>query len=131
MRISPPGNPDTGLIDRELEALTARHAPEDTVVALAAVLSLGALQRSARRRSVAVRSVTGSSGARCTRIVTLDHAGERLPCGLRRTGFDMFAVHIGHRVVPVRIVSRFDGGCQAEVDGRQVRSQIGSRADNG
>jgi len=116
------GHPDTGLIDRELAALTVTEAPDETVLALAAVLSLGTLQAPPAGdpwRSLGHWQVWGQA----TRTVTLDHAGERHVLRVAARGLDLFAVHGNSRVIPVRISGRFDGGCLVEADGRQSRLQ--------
>ncbi|MBP1860215.1 acetyl/propionyl/methylcrotonyl-CoA carboxylase subunit alpha [Rhizobium herbae] len=117
------GYPDTGLIDRELEALTKNEAPADAVVALAAVFSLGALKTPPAGDpwlSLGHWQLWGQA----TRTATLDHAGERHILRVAARGLDLFAVHIGNRVVPVRIGSRSETGCHAEVDGRQSRVEV-------
>ncbi|CAN7598422.1 acetyl/propionyl/methylcrotonyl-CoA carboxylase subunit alpha [Pararhizobium sp. LjRoot235] len=114
------GHPDTGLIDREVETLTVTEAPDAAAVALAAVLSLGILRKrpaSDPWLSLGHWQIWGQA----TRTVTLDHGGERHDLRVAARGLDLFAVHIGGRVLPVRIFGRFDGGCHAEVDGRQLR----------
>ena len=114
------GHPDTGLIDREVDTLTAAEAPDEAAVALAAVLSLDILRKrpiSDPWRSLGHWQIWGQA----TRTVTLDHAGQRHALRVAARGVDLFAVHIGGRVLPVRIFGRFDGGCHAEIDGRQLR----------
>lgn len=116
------GHPDTGLIDREVEALTVADMPDETALALAAVLSLGTLQAPPAAdpwRSLGHWQVWGQA----TRTVTLDHGGERHVLRVAARGLDLFAVHGSNRVIPVRISGRFDGGCLVEADGRQSRLQ--------
>ncbi|WP_276121711.1 acetyl/propionyl/methylcrotonyl-CoA carboxylase subunit alpha [Pararhizobium qamdonense] len=116
------GHPDTGLIDREVEALTAADAPDETVLALAAVLSLGTLQVPPAGdpfRTLGHWQIWGQA----TRTVTLDHHGERHVLRVAARGLDLFAVNSSSRVIPVRISGRFEGGCHVEADGRQSRLQ--------
>jgi 3-methylcrotonyl-CoA carboxylase alpha subunit len=116
------GHPDTGLIDREVEALTAADAPDETVLALAAVLSLGTLQVPPAGdpfRTLGHWQIWGQA----TRTVTLDHHGERHVLRVAARGLDLFAVNSSSRVIPVRISGRFKGGCHVEADGRQSRLQ--------
>ena len=116
------GHPDTGLIDREVEALTVADAPDETVLALAAVLSLGTLQVPPAGdpfRTLGHWQIWGQA----TRTVTLDHHGERHVLRVAARGLDLFAVNSSSRVIPVRISGRFDGGCHVEADGRQSRLQ--------
>ena len=116
------GHPDTGLIDREVEALTVADAPDETVLALAAVLSLGTLQVPPAGdpfRTLGHWQIWGQA----TRTVTLDHHGERHVLRVAARGLDLFAVNSSSRVIPVRISGRFEGGCHVEADGRQSRLQ--------
>jgi 3-methylcrotonyl-CoA carboxylase alpha subunit len=113
------GHPDTGLIDRNIDRLTAFAPPADTAIAIAAVLSLGALDR---HRGSNPWETLGhwQLWSDMQRIVTLEHDGGSASLRIAARGFDFFAVHDGRRVIPVKIVSRVEGGCRAEVDGRQV-----------
>ena len=113
------GHPDTGLIDREVDGLTQRQAPDATVVALAAVVSLGILKAPPAGDPFASLGHWQIWG-QATRTVTLDHHGERHSLRVAARGLDLFAVHIGDRIVPVRISGRTETGCQAEIDGRQT-----------
>ena len=116
------GHPDTGLIDREVEALTVADAPDETVLALAAVLSLGTLHVPPAGdpfRTLGHWQIWGQA----TRTVTLDHHGERHVLRVAARGLDLFAVNSSSRVIPVRISGRFKGGCHVEADGRQSRLQ--------
>ncbi|HTN95904.1 MAG TPA: biotin/lipoyl-containing protein, partial [Nordella sp.] len=113
------GHPDTGLIDREVEGLTQREAPDATVVALAAVVSLGILKTPPAGDPFASLGHWQIWG-QATRTVTLDHQGERHSLRVAARGLDLFAVHIGDRIIPVRIGARTESGCQAEIDGRQI-----------
>jgi 3-methylcrotonyl-CoA carboxylase alpha subunit len=61
------------------------------------------------------------------RIVTLEHAGGGASLRVVARGFDMFAVHDGRRVIPIRIVSRYGDHVHVEVDGRQVPVEIEHR----
>jgi 3-methylcrotonyl-CoA carboxylase alpha subunit len=113
------GHPDTGLIDRNIDRLTAFAPPADTAIAIAAVLSLGALDR---HRGSNPWETLGhwQLWSDMQRIVTLEHDGGSASLRIAARGFDFFAVHDGRRVIPVKIVSRVEGGCRAEVDGRQA-----------
>ncbi|KQV72994.1 acetyl/propionyl/methylcrotonyl-CoA carboxylase subunit alpha [Rhizobium sp. Root1220] len=113
------GHPDTGLIERNLQALTAVEPPTDTTIALAAVLSLGTL---APLQGGNPWDALGhwQLWSEMQRIVTLSHKGGHASLRIAARGFDFFAVHDGRRVIPVKIVSRAAEGCRAEVDGRQI-----------
>jgi 3-methylcrotonyl-CoA carboxylase alpha subunit len=112
------GHPDTGLIDRNIQHLTAVQPPEDIAIALAAVLSLGIPKRQEGDPWQALGYWQLWSDMQ--RIVTLEHEGGRSSLRIAARGFDFFAVHDGKRVIPVKIVSRLDDGCRTEVDGRQI-----------
>lgn len=112
------GYPDTGLIDRNIQHLTAVQPPEDIAIALAAVLSLGIPKRQEGDPWQALGYWQLWSDMQ--RIVTLEHEGGRSSLRIAARGFDFFAVHDGKRVIPVKIVSRLDDGCRTEVDGRQI-----------
>jgi len=118
------GEPDTGLIDRSLEALTAVEAPGDAVVALAGALSLGTW------RPVAGGDLWQSLGhwqtwGEASRVVVLDHAGGRATLRVAAKGRDMFAVQAAHhQMIPLQIAGRFDGGCRVEMEGRQSTVQV-------
>ncbi|MDR7142230.1 acetyl/propionyl/methylcrotonyl-CoA carboxylase subunit alpha [Rhizobium sp. BE258] len=111
------GHPDTGLIERNLDSLTAVLAPSGSAIALAAVLSLD-MQRGGSDPWETLGH--WQLWSEMQRIVTLQHGGETLSLRVIARGFDMFAAHNGQRVVPVRIVSRDNGRIHAEADGRQV-----------
>jgi 3-methylcrotonyl-CoA carboxylase alpha subunit len=115
------GHPDTGLIDRNLEMLTAAAEPSGTAIALAAVLSLEARQAGSDPWETLGHWQLWSE---MQRIVTLHHAGDVFSLRVVARGFDMFAVHNGQRVIPVRIVRRDGGGVQVEADGRQVFVEV-------
>jgi 3-methylcrotonyl-CoA carboxylase alpha subunit len=112
------GHPDTSLIDRNIHRLTAVPPPEDIAIALAAVLSLGAPKRQNGDpwQTLGYWQLWGDM----QRIVTLEHHGGHSSLRIAARGFDFYAVHDGKRVIPVKIVSRLDDGCRAEVDGRQI-----------
>ena len=118
------GAPDTGLIDRNIEALVSLEAPGDTVVALAAALFLGTWRTAEPGdlwQSLGHWQVWGEA----SRVVVLDHAGGRTTLRVAAKGRDMFAVQAGHHaMMPLQIIGRFDGGCRVEMEGRQMRVQI-------
>ncbi|TCU24607.1 3-methylcrotonyl-CoA carboxylase alpha subunit [Rhizobium azibense] len=115
------GHPDTGLIERNLETLIAIPAAEDTVIALAAVLSL-----EARGHGNDPWDTLGhwQLWGEMQRKVTLEHAGSLASLCVVARGFGMFAVHDGRRVIPIRIVSRHADRLQVETDGRQVAVEV-------
>ncbi|OCJ17012.1 3-methylcrotonyl-CoA carboxylase [Rhizobium sp. AC44/96] len=113
------GRPDTGLIERDLQSLVTTERPQDTVVALAGVLSLGAFTKPDGRdpwQALGYWQLWGEM----QRIVILEHESGHANLRIAAKGFDFFAVHDGKRVIPVKIVSRSDDGCRAEIEGRQI-----------
>jgi 3-methylcrotonyl-CoA carboxylase alpha subunit len=114
------GNPDTGLIDRELNALTAANPPSEEIIALAAVLSLGALSQPSINDPWQALGHWQHWGE-MSRIVVLNHAGGTASLRVVGKGHDMFVVYSGAQRLSVKIVSRSSDGCQAEVEGRQTR----------
>jgi 3-methylcrotonyl-CoA carboxylase alpha subunit len=117
------GHPDTGLIERQVEALTAVEPPGDAVVAAAAVLSLGvhgACDANDPWQALGHWQQWGEM----SRIVTLDHAYGRILLRVIAKGRDLFVVQTDQRMTATRIIRRFDDGCLMEVDGRQMRIQI-------
>lgn len=115
------GHPDTGLIERNLETLTAIPAAEDTVIALAAVLSL---EGKSHGRDPWDTLGHWQLWGEMQRKVTLEHAGSPASLCVVARGFGMFAVHDGRRVIPIRIVSRHADRLQVETDGRQVSVEV-------
>jgi 3-methylcrotonyl-CoA carboxylase alpha subunit len=113
------GHPDTGLIDRNIDLLKTVEPPADTAIAIAAVLSLGAVNRHSGSNPWETLG-HWQLWSDMQRIVTLDHDGGTTSLRIAARGFDFFAVHDGRRVIPVKIISRVNGGCRAEVDGRQI-----------
>ena len=101
------GAPDTGLIDRNIEALVSLEAPGDTVVALAAALFLGTWRTAEPGdlwQSLGHWQVWGEA----SRVVVLDHAGGRTTLRVAAKGRDMFAVQAGHHaMMPLQIIRPF------------------------
>ena len=113
------GHPDTGLIDRELEALTSVQPPYDTALAIAAIVEAGGLTRSASDdpwQSFGAWQLWGEA----SRSVVLHHGGGQTNCRVIAKGRDLFSVHIDDRSVVLRLVDRGDDACRVEIDGRQL-----------
>lgn len=112
------GHPDTGLIDREIERLTAPVAPGDEALALAAIFSTGALDPN---RSTDPWSSLGSwqIWGDAHRMVVIEHADVRATVTLASRGRDQFAVRAGASTLPVLVLDRFEGGARLEVAGQK------------
>ncbi|ASY65596.1 Methylcrotonyl-CoA carboxylase biotin-containing subunit (plasmid) [Sinorhizobium sojae CCBAU 05684] len=112
------GRPDTGLIDREIERLTAPITPDNEELALAAIVSIGVLRPIASNDpwlSLGHWQIWGDAD----RTVTIDHGGGRSVVTLKARGRDQFAVHAGTSTFPVLVLERFEDGASVEVTGRR------------
>ncbi|AVA20742.1 MULTISPECIES: acetyl/propionyl/methylcrotonyl-CoA carboxylase subunit alpha [unclassified Rhizobium] len=117
------GHPDTGLIDREAETLTAAPIPDDIALAIAAIFEAGALARSFARdpwQALGAWQLWGE----VSRPVTLHHSGGHTNCRVIAKGQDLFSVHFDDNAVAVRIINRNDDGCRVEIDGQQLRADF-------
>lgn len=112
------GRPDTGLIDREIERLTAPTAPDDDALALAAIVATGVLEPAAKSdpwTSLGYWQIWGDA----QRTITVEHEGSRSTTTLKARGRDQFAVHAGSSTLPVLVLDRFEGGARLEVAGQK------------
>ncbi|OAP36290.1 3-methylcrotonyl-CoA carboxylase [Sinorhizobium glycinis] len=112
------GMPDTGLIDREIERLTAPLAPDDEALALAAIVATGVLDPVAAVdpwTSLGYWQIWGDS----QRTITVEHEGGRSAATLKARGRDQFAVHAGSSTLPVLVLGRFEDGARLEVAGQK------------
>ncbi|AWM28325.1 acetyl/propionyl/methylcrotonyl-CoA carboxylase subunit alpha [Sinorhizobium fredii] len=112
------GRPDTGLIDREIERLTAPTAPDDDALALAAIVATGVLEPAAKGdpwTSLGYWQIWGDA----QRTITVEHEGSRSTATLKARGRDQFAVHAGSSTLPVLVLDRFEGGARLEVAGQK------------
>ncbi|MBB4568373.1 acetyl/propionyl/methylcrotonyl-CoA carboxylase subunit alpha [Rhizobium leucaenae] len=117
------GCPDTGLIDREAETLTAASIPDDIALAIAAIFEGGGMAQSSGRepwQALGAWQLWGEAG----RSVTLHHSGGRTNGRVAAKGQDRYSVQFDDRAVAVRIISRNDDSCQVEIDGRQLRADF-------
>ncbi|TCR82453.1 acetyl/propionyl/methylcrotonyl-CoA carboxylase subunit alpha [Rhizobium sp. BK376] len=117
------GHPDTGLIDRQVDALTSIEPPGDAIVAAAAVLSLD-VHRAFDANDPWQALGHWQQWGEMSRIVTLEHAYGRILLRVIAKGRDLFVVQTDQRMTATRIIRRLEDGCLMEVDGRQMRIQI-------
>ncbi|WP_454849176.1 ATP-binding protein [Rhizobium binxianense] len=117
------GDPDTGLIERNMETLAAVPLAADATVALAAALSLEGARQAESPDPWATLGHWRLWG-KIRRVVTLEHAGRSASLGVTVEASDSFAIDDGHRTIAVRIVSRSGETCRAEVDGRLLHMEI-------
>jgi 3-methylcrotonyl-CoA carboxylase alpha subunit len=112
------GRPDTGLIDREIERLSAPVAPDDEALALAAIISTGMLAPAASADpwlSLGSCQIWGDAH----RTIALDQAGRRATVTLAARGRDQFAVRAGASTLPVLVLERFEDGAWLEIAGQK------------
>ncbi|OCP04290.1 MULTISPECIES: acetyl/propionyl/methylcrotonyl-CoA carboxylase subunit alpha [unclassified Ensifer] len=112
------GRPDTGLIDRAIDRLSAPLVPSEAALALAAIVSTGALGPDGSAdpwSSLGHWQIWGDA----SRSVTIEHTGGRASVALAARGRDQFAVHTGTAALPVVILERFPDGARAEISGAQ------------
>ncbi|ACP22616.1 3-methylcrotonoyl-CoA carboxylase, alpha subunit (plasmid) [Sinorhizobium fredii NGR234] len=112
------GRPDTGLIDREIERLTAPMAPDDEALALAAIVATGVLEPAVTGdpwSSLGYWQIWGDG----QRTITVEHEGSRSTATLKARGRDQFAVHAGSSTLPVLVLERFADGARLEVAGQK------------
>ncbi|MEI2298671.1 acetyl/propionyl/methylcrotonyl-CoA carboxylase subunit alpha [Ensifer sp. MJa1] len=112
------GYPDTGLIDRAIDRLTAPVAPTDAALALAAIVSTGALRPDGSAdpwSALGHWQIWGDA----SRNITIEHSGGRATVALAARGRDQFAVHTGAAALPVVILDRFEDGARVEISGAQ------------
>ncbi|PDT52860.1 MULTISPECIES: acetyl/propionyl/methylcrotonyl-CoA carboxylase subunit alpha [Sinorhizobium] len=112
------GRPDTGLIDREIERLTAPAAADDEALALAAVVATGVLELAIKSdpwSSLGYWQIWGDA----QRTVTVEHGEVRVAATLKARGRDQFAVHAGSSTLPILVLERFEDGARLEVAGQK------------
>ncbi|MDE1992583.1 MAG: acetyl/propionyl/methylcrotonyl-CoA carboxylase subunit alpha [Rhizobiaceae bacterium] len=117
------GRPDTGLIDREAQALIAVAEADEPTLAVAAIAEAGGLLLPAKSdpwRSLGLWQLWGVP----SRSVNLHHHGGHTPCRVSALSRDTFSVDFGDRRLRVEVVSRFDGGCRVAIEGRQLNVEI-------
>ncbi|WP_426289247.1 acetyl/propionyl/methylcrotonyl-CoA carboxylase subunit alpha [Ensifer adhaerens] len=110
------GHPDTGLIDRSIDRLSASPVPNDAALALAAIISTGALQPDGSAdpwSSLGHWQIWGDAN----RNIAIEHLGGRTTVALAARGRDQFAVHTGTAALPVVILNRSADGARAEIAG--------------
>ncbi|MBB5571809.1 MULTISPECIES: acetyl/propionyl/methylcrotonyl-CoA carboxylase subunit alpha [Rhizobium] len=117
------GHPDTGLIDRDAERLTAAPIPDDIALAIAAIFEAGGMARSLESdpwQALGAWQLWGE----VNRPVTLHHSGGHTNGRVIAKGQDRYSVHFDGRALAVQIISRNDGCCRVEIDGRQLRADF-------
>ncbi|WP_349957729.1 acetyl/propionyl/methylcrotonyl-CoA carboxylase subunit alpha [Rhizobium sp. ZPR3] len=117
------GHPDTGLIDREVEALTSARQPDDAALAIAAIVEAGGFVRTAANDpwlSLGAWQLWGNA----SRPVTLHFAGGQRSCRVSAAGHSLFSVAFDDHAIPVRLLADEGGSRRVEIDGRQSHIDI-------
>ena len=117
------GHPDTGLIDREVEALTSVQQPDDAALAIAAIVEAGGLARadvSDPWLSLGAWQLWGEP----SRPVTLHFAGDQRSCRVTVRDHSSFGVAFDDRTIQVRLFANDGGARRVEIDGRQSRVDV-------
>ena len=123
------GHPDTGLIDREAEALTSAQSPDDAALTVAAIVEAGGLARFDENdlwRALGAWQLWGEM----SRPVTLHFGGGQTNCRVIAKGGQLFDVAFDGRSIPVRLLTDRHGARHVEIDGRQLSVDI-FEASNG
>jgi len=123
------GHPDTGLIDRDVEALTSAQQPNDAALAIAAIVEAGGFARPDASNpwlSLGAWQLWGE----LSRPVTLHFGGGHIHCRVAAKGRALFSVALEDRTIPVRLLPAEDGARRVEIDGRQSSVTI-FEASNG
>ncbi len=117
------GHPDTGLIDREAEALTSAQQPDDAALAIAAIVEAGGFARpdgSDPWRALGAWQLWGEM----SRPVTLHFGSGQTNCRVIAKGGQFFNVAFDDRTIPVRLLANGGGACRVEIDSRQSSVDI-------
>ncbi|NLS19708.1 acetyl/propionyl/methylcrotonyl-CoA carboxylase subunit alpha [Rhizobium sp. P40RR-XXII] len=117
------GHPDTGLIDRDVEALTATQQPDDAALAIAAIVEAGGFRRAAGSDpwlSLGAWQLWGET----SRPVTLHFAGGHRNCWVIAKAETIFNVAFDDRTIPVHLFESDTVSRRVEIDGRQSHVDI-------
>ncbi|ENN86137.1 carbamoyl-phosphate synthase L chain ATP-binding protein [Rhizobium freirei PRF 81] len=112
------GHPDTGLIDRDMEALTSAQQPDDAALAVAAIVEAGGFAQPDESNpwlSLGAWQLWGE----LSRPVTLHFGGGHIHCRVAAKGRALFSVALKDHAIPVRLLPAEDGARRVEIDGRQ------------
>jgi 3-methylcrotonyl-CoA carboxylase alpha subunit len=117
------GEVDTGLIGRDLAALTAAPAPPPAAVAVAALTALGLLRRPAGRDPWA--SLAGwRHWSDAKQYALIEHDGRRLECVVVARGKGHYTVEGGGEALDLVVETDRDGGVTVIHDGHLVRARV-------
>ncbi|MGN6777215.1 acetyl/propionyl/methylcrotonyl-CoA carboxylase subunit alpha [Rhizobium sp.] len=117
------GQPDTGLIDRDVEALTSARQPDDAALAIAAIVEAGGFAQAADNDpwlSLGAWQLWGEA----SRPVTLHFAHGQQNCRVAAKGRSLFSVAFDGRAILVRLLAGEGLSRHVEIDGRQSHVDI-------
>ena len=117
------GHPDTGLIDRDVEALTSMQQPDDAALAVAALVEAGAFAQAAGNdpwQSLGPWQLWGEA----SRPITLHFAGGHRNGRMVAKGRSLFSVAFDDRIILIRLLAGEGLARQVEIDGRQSHVDI-------
>ncbi|MFS8044663.1 acetyl/propionyl/methylcrotonyl-CoA carboxylase subunit alpha [Rhizobium sp. BR 314] len=123
------GHPDTGLIDRDVEALTSARQPDDGALAVAAVAEAGGFAGATGGDpwlSLGPWQLWGEAN----RPVTLHYDRGQTHCRVTVKGRALFSVALGDRSIPLRLLAGDRKARRIEIDGRQSNVTV-FEASNG
>ncbi|GAC1041971.1 acetyl/propionyl/methylcrotonyl-CoA carboxylase subunit alpha [Rhizobium sp. No.120] len=117
------GQPDTGLIDRDVEALTSARQPDDAALAIAAIVEAGGFAEATDNDpwlSLGPWRLWGEA----SRPVTLHFAGGHQNCRVAARSRSLFSVAFDDRIILVRLLAGEGLARHVEIDGRQSQLDI-------
>ncbi|GES44547.1 3-methylcrotonyl-CoA carboxylase subunit alpha [Rhizobium dioscoreae] len=117
------GHPDTGLIDRDVEALTSAQPPDDAALAIAAIVEAGGFAEATGSDpwlSLGPWQLWGEA----SRPLTLHFAGGYQNCRVAAKSRSLFSVTFDDRIILVRLLAGEGLSHHVEIDGRQSHVDI-------
>lgn len=117
------GSPDTGLIDRDMEALTSVQQPGDTVLAIAALVEAGEFAHASANDpwlSLGAWQLWGQP----SRPVTLHFAEAQRNVRVIAKAPALFDIAFDDRSISVRLLEGDGVSRRAEIDGRQTHADL-------
>ncbi|MFB2562268.1 acetyl/propionyl/methylcrotonyl-CoA carboxylase subunit alpha [Rhizobium sp. IMFF44] len=117
------GQPDTGLIDRDMEALTSARQPDAAALAIAAIVEAGGFAQAADNDpwlSLGAWQLWGEA----SRPVTLHFAGGHQNCRVAAKRRSLFSVAFDDRIILVRLLAGEGLARHVEIDGRQSQLDV-------
>jgi 3-methylcrotonyl-CoA carboxylase alpha subunit len=117
------GDVDTGLIGRDQDALIAQGETPPTVMALAALASLGLL-RPAEGTDPWDRLIGWRGWSASRQFAVLDHKGARHEIEARSLGRSRFAVHLAGDLLEIELTHVGDGEIRFDTGGHRDKARL-------